>query len=809
MKKTFLDILYEFAGEKEARKDAKKVVTKDPQTGKVISVEYEAKNMLAFKNKQYNDLLAQFKDDKEFQNQVYIIRKNNVFYLNRMYSIIKTRDPNLENLQMMFSKTKNDKDFFSYLNSFIVPFKSLLHTTQSIESEKAWEDLSYIKAMSQNNFEIVEPSGGVLPTAENVMIEWEKNKRSIRQFNDDMKQIVDDHQTYDNLRDTLEQDAKKINKLLQEKDSKVIKKEIEDSEFIIKFPSFISSLKDNTNPDKDSKPVIVATLNKVKNNPEFENKIFKVLLGEDNSNEIGFFLKDKDIYSDIVAVSNKLKVIRDAYFKYSKDSKVIMDSSFIKGDNVDYVRASLIENIDFIVGGNQNKSLQKKIEELSMKFFELKKFIKTLDQKKDGQYIEVPINNINSNEVKKSLSSVTTKDLNVLFNDILQSIIKLKAIQRVCGFIDLYASGQFHNLIDVDDIDINADDLDDYYVMVSIVPEDVRNQSTHQFWTSCQNLINGGTGLNKWVGTGTLLGNIVCFLCALDWSSPLGGAKMKTVTNISNKPIKNKDAIESIEQFKEIAEQGIQGTKKLAIRKFLRSYAIRPIGRVLIKTFDLSEENGITTLKPEVAMKGGAEEEVSTLKYVDRLYTPKKDDVKDMKNFKGDSYVGISSKYATKFYTVMKSLANRLNINVKVGDYRLRDKLYDDGTNRINFSSVIKDYKLGKEINFSRLKTSDILELLYQDKNFLRYKTFRHALFSKDDVDGTLDLTGTQIVSLEPMHPTNLPSSSVNLPNDKAEDIKKMENSWMVNDDFIYDRGDKKEFSEPLTKSELQRYQNA
>ena len=233
------------------------------------------------------------------------------------------------------------------------------------------------------------------------------------------------------------------------------------------------------------------------------------------------------------------------------------------------------------------------------------------------------------------------------------------------------------------------------------------------------------------------------------------------------------------------------------------------IARVLIKTYELTEDN-IRTITPETKLIGD-EENVPFMKVVDNLYTPNSKKEINMKTSSGLEFdFDVMNTYANLFYKSVKALAKRLNYNVKPTQgeegYVQRDFTYDDlHRGKISYPSTIKKLHLGEKINFSRESTEGLLELLKEDKNLLRYKTFRHALFSKDVINGTLDLTGTTIESLDPMHPTNLPNGP-GLTNDKPENISNLGDSWMVNDNFRKNSGD---FNAPLTKSELALYQRA
>ena len=428
------------------------------------------------------------------------------------------------------------------------------------------------------------------------------------------------------------------------------------------------------------------------------------------------------------------------------------------------------------------------IKTFGEKFYKLKQLIARIN--KEGEIPFTPD--------MKSIISINAKDLFTTMDRLANIIVRLQSIQRICGFINKYRSGQFHNLIDIDQLDLSDESIQDYYVMATIDPEDQLAQSTFQFWSSCQNLVGGQTNFNQYVGSGFLLGNIAVYLLALDWSKPTGGA-IKAVKTIRHSSIQDPKELISIEEFKDMAEKGIVGTRKLDIRKFLRSYAIRPVARVLIKTFDLSP-TGTRLLKPEMEMQGGTEEEIDTLKFVDNLYTPSRDI--EMINNKGTKYGQSYNKYATLFYKSMTSVMKRMVLKTKPGKYAQRLKTYRDSPEVIEFSPLQKALSLGEKVNFARYKTADLLSALNADKNLLRYVTFRHALFSKDRIEGTLDLQGTTVTSLDPMDPTNLPGD-VGLPDDKFEDVQSMNGDWRVNDDFRKDSGD---FTAPLTKSELAQY---
>lgn len=796
-------MIAEVAGAKESLSMKGKMI--NPETGEIVKGNASVV-MKAVKNENYRELLNKMKNDPEWKKQYNIIRKNNVFFLNRMYQIIKSRDPELENLQRLFDKTKNDNEYFSYMNSFIVPLSSLVQTTEKIEKEKIWDDENYKGTLRVNAFDMVMPKGGVSPNPDNVMINWKytegktvKNtSMSIREFNEKMQVIISNFQKYTDIVDAINGTEVVKDLLVHETytdpgtreirkkplDEKKIKGAIEREDFLNNLATFISFLK------YPSDNGLVVGLNKINENANrFKDDAFTELLSGDNTNDITFIFNKPEIYRDINKIYDALKNIKSIYNSYSKEVKSVIDSTFLKVNENDpeaYVRAPFGTTVDEIL------DIIGKIKDFGVKFYELKMLIKNLKKGKEIPY---------TSDIKKTLS-INAKDLGIVLDRLAIIIIRLQSIQRICGFIDLYRGSQFHNLIDVDQIDTNDESIQDYYVMASIVPEDVITQSTFQFWTSCQNLIGGYTNLNQYVGSGTLLGNIVVFLLALDWSKPTGGTNMKAVKTIKHSAITDPEDIMSINDFKEHAKSGIQGTKKLEVRKFLRSYAVRPVGRVLIKTFELnpSGTSPTTTMRPEVELQGGSQEETDTLKFVDHLYTPHQDI--QMTTAKGEKYGQSFNKYATLFYNSIMAITKRLNYPSKPGYYSQRGKIYKDSPGFKEFGKLQKDISLGREVLFSRQTTKDLLDVLNENKNLLKYVTFRHALFSKDVIDGTLDLQGLKIVSLDPMHTTNRPDGE-GLPDDKYEDIEKMKGAWMVNNNFRKDSGD---FSAPLTKSELAEY---
>ena len=816
MKKTFLQILSEVAGAKQSLEMKGKMI--DPKTGEVVKGNASVV-MKAFKNENYRKLVEKMKNDPEWKKQYGIIRKNNVMFLNRLYGVLKTKDPELDNLKILFNKTKNDDEYFSYMNSFIVPLSSLTTTTTKIESEKIWDDENYKDALRKNAFTLSMPKGGVSPTADNVMISWKYTEgntakdglMSIRDFNEKMQTIILNFQKYTDIVDTIE-GTTVISKIFKQEEGQTntlsliekVKKEIDIDGFLkdIRNPkekeenqqktenylaSFISFLK------YPSDKGLVVGLEKIEANEQrFKSKAFQELLSGDNTNNITFIFANPNIYDDIIKISQSLKNIKSIYTSYSKEVKSVIDSSFLETDKI---RAPFGVTIDEII------DIIEKIKGYGVKFYELKNLIREIKEKETIDpktrkkiHAELPF----TSDIKRVLS-IDAKDLRFTLDRLANCITRLQTIKRICGFIDLYRGSQFHNLINIDELDLSDESINDYYVMASIVPEDLAVQSTYQFWSSCQNLIGGYTTLNQYVGSGTLVGNIVVFLLALDWSKPTGGNTLKTVKTIKHSAVTDPEDIMSIDNFKEKAQSGIQGTKKLEVRKFLRSYAIRPVGRLLIKTFELNE-SGARTLTPEIELQGGSEEEANTLKFVDRLYTPG-DDVR-MKTSKGESYGQAYNKYATIFYRSMKSIIGRVNYPSKPGMYGQRQLTYADSPTTMSYGKLQKDISLGKKVNFARQTTKDLLDVLKDDKNLLRYVTFRHALFSKDVIDGTLDLQGTKIESLDPMHPTNRPDGT-GLSDDKYEDIEVMKGSWKINDNFRKDSGD---FNAPLTKAELELY---
>ena len=535
------------------------------------------------------------------------------------------------------------------------------------------------------------------------------------------------------------------------------------------------------------------------------SRIVKMLLSNKSINSFEEIFKTQDLLKQIGDVYKTLHEIEGIYnSKFTSEVKSIIDSSFIVSDQ---------KRNNFIQNTRKTFKMVKDLEQFALMLKVLKDKIneaKEEEIKLSDKVMDYEQYDENGGVSKKTLtlsgliSKFSQSDMNDLLNRLVGIVISFKSILRTVGFIKLYDGAQYHTQLDIAEMNLDTDtEVDDYFVYVGIVPEDVRAQSTYQFWTSCQTL-SGATDLNKYVGSGTLLGNIVCFLLALDWSKPTGGNRMKVVkAPIKHSAITDPDDIISIKEFKDLASEGIRGTKKVDIRKFLRSYAIRPVARVLIKTFELDDMGrGVRTIKPETLMQGGSQEEIETIKYVDRLYTNKGNEkAQSMLTSKGIARGDTFDKYSTLFYNGIISLSKRLNINVKVGNYKLREEIYNDGVSQKAFSSAIKKYESGQKVIFSKESTSELLELLKQDKNFLRYRTFRHALFSKDVVDGTLDLQGTEIESLDPMHPTNLPKYGRGLQNDKFENFDAIE--WMVNDNFRKDTGN---FEAPLTKEEEAMY---
>jgi hypothetical protein len=801
MNKTFLQLLYEFFPGDKAYKLAQK--KKDTKTGK-RSTERESLIVNTFKTSEYKTLVKKFKDDPKFKDFFTNIRKNNVMFLNRMYRLLKTRDPELDSLKKNFDKTINDSEYFSYLNSFIVPFKSLKQTSSKIIAGKLWDDQNYKKFLSDNVFELVMPKSGLTANPDNVMITWNYTEKSgetsgtsrsaslsIKDFNERMKNIVSNYQKFDNILDAIIKTKIIKNLLIHDvekgetvirvgSDINKIKTTIERKKFLQNIATFISYLK---YPDANKN--IVIGLKKIKENPDlFNDNAFDYLLNS-KKDDITFMFNEPDIYADIESIYDVIKEVKNIYDGYTKETKTIIDSTFLRTSIPDQkVRAPFGSNISEML------DIIKKIKEFGIKFHALKELLKDI---KDGK--EIPLDAKN-----KTILSINGKDLSFLMDRLANSIVRLESIRRICEFIKAYNTAQFHNMLNLDEIKDDDDELEDYYVMASIVPEDLMAQSTYQFWTSCQNLINGRTNFNQYVGSGALVGNIVIFLLALDWSKPTGGAMKSIEGKPVHSSIKDPKELMSIDEFKEKANAGILGTKKLEIRQFLRSYAIRPIGRVLIKTFELTP-NGIRDINNEPRLEGGLEEELETLKFVDRLYTPH-EDVR-MISKKGTPYGQSFNLIAASFYKSMQSIVKRLNLPSKTGDYGQRQYTYVDSPPKINYGKLQKALDLGEKINFSRQTTKDLLEAFNKDKNLIKYKSFRHALFFKDDIDGTLDLSGTNVQDLDPMHPTNLPLSDVDLPDDMHEDIESMNGAWMVNDNFIKDSGD---FDAPLTKSELARY---
>jgi len=1023
MKKTFLQMISEYADAANALKDSQKKrdesgkVILDPETG---HPEYVSTAVNIFKNKKYFDLVNKFKNDNNFKNQFNIIKNNNILYLNRLLRLIKSQDPSLENLKGIFSTTKNDKEYFSNLKSFIVPFSSIVSISKKIKHEELWEDEGFLTFMRFNAFNIKLPSGNVSPNEDNVSIVWNgKDELSIREFSNIMKIIISDSQKYVDVRDFLIQKEGPIKDILLSKTDQIgIREKIAREKFIESLPKFISLMKfrdrdnkeyftlknidassvnkelkkledekqkiekssgnilnalddlkqknkelsekeDSLRKDSDlikfisfinntsnskqlpaslkafgiftdneikelekhskdfsidklnsiktiqpllgkirndilsgkidevdniikpimknigalkeklssstedvknfinmivekTKEVITHTIsdanhiddlkkeieelkiknkgieeldfinnqiNKIEENQKhvsnFTDAAFIELLSGDNTDDITFIFKDPKIYLELIKIKEIFKPLEELYNSYTSDCKKIVDSSFLDSDKIRSPFITVIKDLNEII---------KKTQEIGKNLYDLKDLIKEANKKGRLPY----------EEAKAIISKIDAKKISVLYDDIVKIILRFKTFLRVEGFITKFANDQYHNQLDIAKLDLStADDLDNYYVQVSIVPEDVRNQSTYQYWTSCQTL-SSPTGFNDRVGSGYLLGTIGVFLLALDYSKPTGGGYLKVVKNISHKdflkPFKNspiktaehsahidRKKIMSIDEFKEKASKGIMGTKKLEIRQFLRSYAIRPIGRVLIKNYNLTE-NGIRSVDPQLELQGGLEEESSFMKIVDNLYSVNKNDsqkkgVLDITDKNGNNYkFDVVDKYTGSFIRSIKALGKRLNLNVKTtkeGEgYNLPDNsVYDDtGIKDKKYTSTLKKFDIGANINFSRETTEGLLSLLAEDKNMIRLKTFRHALFSKDRIDGTLDLSGTKVESLDPMHPTNLPSSDVHLSNDRSEKIDEMNGAWMVNDNFRKDSGD---FAAPLTKSELALYEKA
>jgi hypothetical protein len=781
----------------------KDVEVVDPKTNevKIVKKIFKDKTSLikqTFKNENYREILKKMAEDPEWSKQFTIIKENNIKFLNSLYTLLKTRDPELANVKKAFSLTKNDADYFK-MSGFIVPLGSLVKTTEKIVADKIWDDANYREVLRVNAFGIEMPKGGTSPTPENVMINWKYNqlgdvkdtKMSIRDFNEKMKIIILNFQKFTDIEDSIIK-TKVVKELLVREeiinsdgtvslkpiDIKKVKDAIERTDFLENLATFISFIK-----YPSQKGGLVIGLEKINDNlDKFKDPAFKELLSGDKSDDITFIFNKKDIYDDISGIYDSIKEIKTTYNSYSKEVKSVVDSNFLEVKTDQKMRAPFGVTIDEML------ETVNEIKKFGEKFYKLKQLISTI--KKEG---EIPFT-----QEMKNIISINSKDLFTTMDRLANIIVRLQSIQRICGFINKYQSGQLHNLIDIDELDLSDESIQDYYVMASIDPEDQLAQSTFQLWSSCQNLVSGQTNFNQYVGSGFLLGNIVVYLLALDWSKPTGGAA-KAVKTIRHSAIQDPKELISIEEFKEMAENGIMGTRKLDVRKFLKSYAIRPISRVLIKTFDLSP-TGTRLLKPEMEMQGGTEEEIDTLKFVDNLYTPSGDI--QMITKKGTAYGQSYSKYATLFYKSMTSVMKRMVLKSTPGKYAQRQKTYRDSPEVIQFSPLQKALALGEKVNFARYKTADLLSALNSDKNLLRYITFRHSLFSKDRIEGTLDLQGTTVTSLDPMHPTNLPGD-VGLSDDKYQDIESMKGEWKVNDDYRKDSGD---FTASLTKSELAQY---
>ena len=650
---------------------------------------------------------------------------------------------------------------------------------------------------------------------------FNKEKEKIKKYIDSIKTGTVDPKAKENLK-KLEDLQEKLSELKVDEESRLKEYALDAQEYLKDLES-LNNIKENLKNIENRRGGISNFINKIsivdgqiksleskkesyKNLGSNNSKIVKMLLSNKSIDSFEDIFEGKGLLQQINDIYTSLHVFESSYSGFSNDIKAIIDSSFILS-KYENKRNNFIQN---------SRKVFKMIKDLEQFALMLKILKEKVNEAKDEEIklsdkiMDYEDFNESGQSTKRSLTlsdlinKFSSSEMNIFLNRIVGIIISFKSMLRTIGFIKIYDGAQYHTLLDISEMNVDTDtNVDDYYVYVGIVPEDVISQSTFQFWTSCQTL-SSPTELNQYVGSGTLLGNIVCFLLALDWSKPTGGNRMKVVkAPIKHSAITDPDDIMSIKEFKEKASEGIRGTKKVEIRKFLRSYAIRPVGRVLIKTFELDDMNrGVRTIKPETLMQGGTEEEIQTIKFVDRLYTNlKSTQAQSMTTSKGVARGDQYDKYTALFYKGIQSLAKRLNINVQVGNYKLREDIYNDGTNTKAFSSAIKKYESGQKINFSRETTQELLELLKQDKNFLRYRTFRHALFSKDIVDGTLDLQGTEIESLDPMHPTNLPKYGRGLSNDKFEDFNAIE--WKVNDDFRKNSGN---FETPLTKEEEAMY---
>ena len=399
------------------------------------------------------------------------------------------------------------------------------------------------------------------------------------------------------------------------------------------------------------------------------------------------------------------------------------------------------------------------------------------------------------------------KDSENVANRLVPPLSMINRMTRFSGFLKSFEDKKF---VDSFNLDISKIDISDYFVVITVDPTSVGTQSTFtDAWWSCQELLGGKeTGFNEKVGSGFLIGNIAAYLLIPDYSKYHPGQiaptkqtgininsynKMKDIQKDPENPI-----AERIAEFRKFVSKGVMGTYKRDMIKFLSTFSLIPVARVLIKTFQLSDDElDINYPRPEAIFADG---QLSTLKVTDSLYSASSRD-DDQREFFPVNKKGLSRKsefgaVPLNFYNKINNLIRMLSFTSKTGNYYLNPMQYDDGLKEASITKAKQTLYSKQKLIFSQLPTAELEDLVKDDPNIYKYRTFRFAFFSKKDKD-YVDLSNTKVVSLDPFHPTNYPLGPGISGYDMREEI--VDDSWKVDDNF---RNDTKPFNIKIKDSE-------
>ena len=399
------------------------------------------------------------------------------------------------------------------------------------------------------------------------------------------------------------------------------------------------------------------------------------------------------------------------------------------------------------------------------------------------------------------------KDSENLANSLIQPLSTINRVSRFSGFLKTFEDKKH---IDSFNMDISKIDISDYFVLITVDPTNVATQSTFtDAWWSCQELTAGRENeYNAQVGSGFLVGNIAAYLLVPDYSKYHPGkitpTKQTGINIDSYNKIKDieKDSehpwAKKIEEFRKFVNKGVMGTYRKDIVRFLSTFTLVPVARVLIKTFQLSEDDyDISYARPEAVFAQG---KVNTLKVTDSLYSASSRE-NDPREFFPTNKKGLSrkSEFGTVplfFYNKINNLVRMLSFTSKPGQYYLNPMQYDDGLKEVAMTKIKQKLYSKEKVIFSQCTTEELEDLANSDPNMYKYTTFRFAYFSKNEKN-FVDISSTKVVSLDPFHPTNYPLG----PGIPGYDIREelVDDSWKVDDNF---RNDIKPFNVKIKDSE-------